>query len=108
MNKIDLNALTNFLDSLRANSYTAIAPDGSSKNRFDDTTVSFSTEDKFLCYTAVVEGVLYYFYSDLILYKDSGSEIAAANDPKDFELINAALRRDYAELERGLSFRSKI
>jgi len=103
MDRIDSSALTAFLSSLREHSYTELTPSGS-VNRFDSTTVSFDSSGRFLCYTTVEDGVLYSFYSDLELYRDSSEGVAVATDASDFDLINGRLKTEQHILAFGPSF----
>lgn len=104
MSKIDIEVLSQLLQALRAHSYTAIEPDGFSKNRVGSTTVSFDATDHFVCLTTVIEGDLYSFYDDLVPHRDTenGTEVVA--DGSGFELLNSRIASDLRELELGPSF----
>lgn len=104
MNKIDTDRLIAFLRAIKEHSYESIGGNGESIHGFDDTTVSFDSSGHFLCYTTVIEGVLYSFYNDLVLQKDDENGFSLAEYPRDFDLINAKLESEYKELEFGPSF----
>lgn len=101
---IDTDRLIAFLRAIKEHSYEAIGGNGESIHGFDETTVSFDNKGHFLCYTTVAEGTLYSFYNDLVLQKDDRDGFRLAEDPIDFDLLNAKLELEYKELEFGPSF----